>query len=298
MNLLQKTIYILFFIILFACQNNSKTENNSDFESVQSKETSRIDSNFIVDKYEKEFDWSKIETEINETEKSRLIELLKTHFDYFFNSEFYKDDFEEKVHFVDINNDNKIDVIFNGWSGGEPDIIRFFIQSENGFDKWFEVLQHPLELKITNNKIDEIIAIDNGCCDAYQVTISTYKVSNKLNLVSQTSYIDWTDMDGTIIEPTKFKIINDTYFIRDSPKIDNETENERFETKGNSIGEFLKGQKGTAYKSSTDSTGRVWWLMESEPLDSLQNSYFYNENRVKASFIGWISSRYVERIND
>jgi len=116
--------------------------------------------------------------------------------------------------------------------------------------------------------------------------------------VSQTSYIDWTDMDGTIIEPTKFKIINDTYFIRDSPKIDNDTENDRFETKGNSIGEFVKGQKGTAYKSSTDSTGRVWWLMESEPLDSLQNSYFYNENRVKASFIGWISSRYVERIND
>jgi hypothetical protein len=299
MNILQKTIYILFFIILFACQNNSKKDNDNNSQSIKAKDTtSLIDSNFIVDKYEKKFDWSKIETEINETEKSRLIELLKTHYDYFLNSQFYKDDFAEKLHFADINNDNKIDVIFNGWSGGEPDIIRFFIQSENGFDKWFEILQNPLEIRITNNRIDEIIAIDNGCCDAYQVTISKYKVSNKLNLISQTSYIDWTDMNGTIIEPAKFKIINDTYFIRDSPKIDNETENERFETKGNSIGEFLKGQKGTAYKSSTDSTGRVWWLMESEPLDSLQNSYFYNESKIKTSFIGWISSRYVERINN
>ena len=298
MNILQKTTYIIFIIILLSCQNNSKKENDSSSESLTTNKASVIKNNFIVEKYEKEFDWSEIETEINDTEKSHLIELLKNHFDYFLNSEFYKDDFAEKIHFVDINNDNKIDVIFNGWSGGEPDIIRFFIQSENGFDKWFEILQNPLEIKITNNRIDEIIAIDNGCCDAYQVTISKYKVSDKLNLISQTSYIDWTDMNGITIEPTKFQIINDTYFIRDSPKIDNVTENERFETKGNSIGEFLKGQKGTAYKSSTDSTGRVWWLMESEPLDSLQNSYFYNESKIKTSFIGWISSRYVKRINN
>jgi hypothetical protein len=299
MNILQKTTYFIFIIIiLLSCQKNSKKENDSSSESLTTNKASVIKNNFIVEKYEKEFDWSKIETEINDTEKSSLIDLLKAHFDYFLNSEFYKDDFAEKIHFVDINNDNKIDVIFNGWSGGEPDIIRFFIQSENGFDKWFEILQNPLEIKITNNRIDEIIAIDNGCCDAYQVTISKYKVSDKLNLISQTSYIDWTDMNGITIEPTKFQIINDTYFIRDSPKIDNETENERFETKGNSIGEFLKGQKGIAYKSSTDSTGRVWWLMESEPLDSLQNSYFYNESKIKTSFIGWISSRYVKRINN
>ncbi len=298
MNILQKTIYILFLITLFGCQNNSKKENDANYETIIEKDTSIIESNFIVEKHEKEFDWSKIETEINETKKSHLIELLKPHFDYFLNSEFYKDDFSEKIHFTDINNDNKIDVIFNGWSGGEPDIIRFFIQSENGFDKWFEVLQNPLKIKITNNRVDEIIAIDNGCCDAYQVTISKYKVKDSLKLISQTSYIDWTDMNGKNIVPTKFEITNNTYFIRDAPRIDNETENERFETKGNSIGEFMKGQKGIAYKSRTDSIGRVWWLMESEPLDSLRNSYFYSDNDVKSSYIGWISSRYVKKLNN
>jgi hypothetical protein len=105
-------------------------------------------------------------------------------------------------------------------------------------------------------------------------------------------------MNGKNIAPTKFEITNNTYFIRDAPKIDNETENGRFETKGNSIGQFIKGQKGIAYKSRVDSTGRVWWLMESEPLDSLRNSYFYKDNDAKSSYVGWISSRYVKKLNN
>lgn len=295
---MQKIIYIFILIILFSCQNNSKREVKNNSKPIFTEETNTIENNFIVDKYEKEFDWTTIETEVNDIEKSRLIELLKPHFDYFLNDELNKNDFAKKLHFTDINNDNKIDVIFNGWSGGEPDIIRFFIQSDNGYDKWFEVLQNPLEIKITNNKIDEIIAVDNGCCDAYQVTISKYKIKDSLHLISQTSYLDWTDMNGKNIDPIKFEITNNIYFIRDAPKIDNVTENERFETKGNSIGQFKKGQKGIAYKSRIDSTGRVWWLMESEPLDSLSNSYFYRENDVKSSYIGWISSRYVKKLNN
>lgn len=317
MNYLKKITYITFILILLSCKdkisNTSKTESKTNstatieqksnqqsnsIDSVNTKITTTYKNNFLIDKFEKKYDWSKIETKIDDEQKSQIVNNLKSQFDYFFDSDYYAKRFEEKLHFTDINNDNRIDVIFNGWSGGEPDITRFFIQTDNGFEKWFEVLQNPLNINIVDNQINEIIAIDYGCCDSYQVTISKYKVTDKLNLVSQTSYINWTDMNGTTIEPIKFEIIRDTYFIRDSPKIDNETENERFETKGNSIGEFIKGQKGIAYKSKEDSTGRVWWLMESEPLDSLQNSYFYNESKIKTSFIGWISSRYVKTINN
>jgi len=306
MKILKKIYYIAIFLILNSCGNESnKKENSSSYNSTNSTEINsteksaiikhRDDDNnsFILDRYDKEYNWAKIETEISDIEKSRLVNELKPHFLYFLDSELHKDGFKDKLHFVDINNDNKIDAIFNGWSGGEPDVIRFFTQTNNGFDEWLEVLQNPLEIKIIENRIDEITVIDKGCCDAYQVTISKYKVTDKLNLITQTSYIDWTDLKGTTIKPVKFEIINDTYFIRDEPKIDNITENERFETKGNSIGEFTKGQKGIAYKSRIDSTGRVWWLMESEPLDSLKNSYFYNETKMKSSFIGWISSRFV-----
>jgi hypothetical protein len=296
MNMLQKTSYII-FIILWGCQENSKKENNSYSEPIITKEKSVIESSFIVENYKTKFDWSKVEIEINETEKTRLINILKPHFDYFLESEYYRDVFNSKIHFVDINNDKKIDIIFNGWSGGEPDIIRFFIQSENEFEKWFEVLQNPLEIKIIDNRIKEIIAINNGCCDAYQVTISKYQVTDKLNIISQTSYINWTIMDGIDIKPTEFEIINEKYFVRDSPKIDNETINERFESKGNIIGELIKGQKGIAYKFKTDSTGRKWWLVETEPLDSLGNSLFYNENKIKTKYIGWISSRFVKQNN-
>jgi hypothetical protein len=104
-------------------------------------------------------------------------------------------------------------------------------------------------------------------------------------------------MDGIDIKPTEFEIINEKYFVRDSPKIDNETINERFESKGNIIGELIKGQKGIAYKFKTDSTGRKWWLVETEPLDSLGNSLFYNENKIKTKYIGWISSRFVKQNN-
>lgn len=315
MNYLRKITYITFILILLSCKDNinntSKTENkpvssviiegkyNKQSNSVDStniKITGTQKSNFLIDKFEKKYDWSKIETKIDDAQKYRIVNKMKSQFDYFFDSDYYAKRFKEKLHFTDINNDNRIDVIFNGWSGGEPDITRFFIQTDNGFEKWFEVLQNPLDIKIVDNRINEIIAIDYGCCDSYQVTISKYEVTDKLNLVSQTSYINWTDTKGITIEPIKFEIIRDAYFIRDSPKIDNETENERFETKGNSIGEFVKGQKGIAYKSREDSTGRVWWLMESEPLDSLKNSYFYNETEMKSSYIGWISNRYVKII--
>ena len=296
MNLRIKTTYSIIILILFSCGNGTDKKEESSLDLIKSNKITGEKNDFIIHRYEDEFNWREIETKISNEEKLNLTNMLRPHFNYFSESEFHKDSFIDKLHFADINNDSKIDAIFSGWSGGEPDIIRFFVQTENGFDKWFEVLQQPLKIKITDNTLNEITAIDMGCCDAYQVTISTYQVTDKLKLKAQTSYVDWTDLTGKYIEPMKFEIIKDKYFIRDSPKIDDESESERFESKGNSIGEFVKGQKGTAYMSKTDSTGRVWWLMQSEPLDSIQNSFFYNTNKTKTSYVGWISSRYVKKI--
>jgi hypothetical protein len=90
--MLQKTSYII-FIILWGCQENSKKENNSYSEPIITKEKSVIESSFIVENYKTKFDWSKVEIEINETEKTRLINILKPHFDYFLESEYYRDVF-------------------------------------------------------------------------------------------------------------------------------------------------------------------------------------------------------------
>ncbi len=288
-------ITLIFFVL--SCDNKKTNPLKKTLLNIEKRTNKGIKNRFIVDKYEREYDWSKIEKQLSDSEIKELINRIKPQFEYYFQRNFHRDTFIEKIHFVNLNGDDKIDLIFNGYSGGESDIIKFFIQKNSEFSKWFEIFQYPLDIKIKENRITEITTIDYGCCDSYMTTISKYKINEKEKLISETAFVNWTDMIGTYIKPIRFEIINKKYYLRDSPFIDNNKEHPRFDNKGNIIGELTKGQKGIAFKQEKDSIGTIWWLIETEPLDSLQHSYFY-DNKIKTSYIGWISSNYVKTISN
>jgi len=137
------------------------------------------------------------------------------------------------------------------------------------------------------------------------------KLSNsvyKLNYVNKIPSADliWQSIEleefivkpkGYFDVPKRFEIVNEQYKLRAQPIIDNTTEYYQLELTGNTIGILKQKFRGTAYASSVDSTGRVWWYVIIDKEFEVENSYIdyqYYENR--PHLIGWISSRYIREL--
>jgi hypothetical protein len=256
-------------------------------------------TSLIDDLFPNENSWSEITIDISKNQKEELVQKLGSRFDYIKNSKYPDRPFLDNFHVVNINGDSLIDIIFHGWSGGEPEMLNGYVNDGDSLREAFYCLQNPLNLSFENDRLKSLRIIDPGCCDAYVTEITEYDYNDSLTQTKNYAYIRWTQLKAESIEPVRFRTINAPYSLRSEPEINDSTSfrNEDFE-RGNLIGQLSKGTRGTAYKKATDSTGRVWWLVITEPLDSLENTIFYSSKKQPTNYIGWLSSRYVKRIEE
>lgn len=214
----------------------------------------------------------------------------------------FDDRFADYIKTVDINSDSLLDIIYSGPSGGEPNVVYFFIQTESGFKNAFKAYQGVVKVEWNNGKIDKVFTHDWGCCADYRLFNTVYKANYINDLLSFHEIYQSVEVNGMVKpkkyfdEPINFSIDNPNYNIRFQPLINDTTENSLLGTKGNYIAKLPKSATGTAYGSKLDSTGRVWWYVSINPI-FLKNNILTNDKfNYPTHLIGWISSRYVIQI--
>lgn len=217
--------------------------------------------------------------------------------------------FVENFYFIHLNNDKFPDVIYDGPSGGEGDMVIIFINRQFTIEKVFTGMQHIIDLKFEKNGLSSLGIYDPGCC-AETVEIEKYyevdakfhfkQIKQQAALSGMKTYDE--DEAGAVLfeKPVPFITLNADYALRYSPEI-SDLKPDIFESvgeivKGNIIAQYPKGAKGIAWGYKKDITGREWWLVEMEPQRKLSFNKFWGNEEFPTSYCGWMSSRFVERL--
>ncbi len=236
---------------------------------------------------------------------ARRNDLLKNEFIYY-DANPRQGSVRNNLHVVDINGDNQEDVIYSGSSGGEPNVVKFFIQSDSDFKLVFSVYQGIVKVFWEKERIKEILTHDWGCCAEYRLINTSYNVSyvdDNPKFEKNYQSIEYQYMEKPLEffeKPIKFIVDNEKYKLRAYPIIDDTSMiNSDFNENrmGNTIGVLTRGTKGKAYGKRIDETGRVWWYVEVDNEFEVQENVLYmSDLKFPTHVIGWISSRYVTQI--
>lgn len=198
----------------------------------------------------------------------------------------------------DIDNDNLTDLIYYGWGISVPE-FKIFLRKDNELKPIFQNecislidfknTEETLNIKYLKTSCggNDVEFVDN-------IMFSKGKSEVYIEGSEKTYFYAFTILPETRDFEKRFIVKNETYNLRYSPDL----------KKDNIIGEFTKGDIGTAFSSSIDSTGRVWWFVQmdnniSKPESSFDFiiSDFISSNEAKdKKWYGWISSRYVDAI--
>lgn len=257
------------------------------------------------------FSWKGIEKQNNDVKKRFILlapKLLENEYaryaDTSLGMKTRLEEFNAALHVVDLNGDNKDDLIYVGESGGEPQEIAFIQNTNNGFKVIFKEQQEITRLLFDKKKIKEIYVTDKGCCASNMIFNKIYQVNwdSKAPEFKRTYFSghdQHTYMPQKYLEASyKIEVLNDNYKMRFKPIIDDTCTTYRGgePLKGNTIATLNKGTTGRAIASQKDNTGRLWLLVELSSDHTIKSDVFYDDNeKDRSAKLGWISSRYVKR---
>lgn len=296
--------FVFLAVVLVSCNSATHKKHKQDSIPVAKPQNHAVFP-FTVEK----FNWASIEKS-NDSLKNAFINanLAKFTDEYgAYKSEYNTDKLIDALHICDINGDGKDDLIFEGKSGGEPYEVAFILHTTNGFNIVFKSFQFLRKLDIKAGKVFRAYIKDDGCCAAYIDFNKTYTATYKgdiphLKLETVSANYHNMPFNGSYFKsPIRFAVLNENYKLRFEPIVNDTTKNgiDGEIHKGNTVAELHKNTTGTALASSTDKSGRVWWLVQIPAKYKLGKSLFYEdpENGITADKVGWISSRYVKTID-
>jgi len=292
--------YPIIFLLLIGCASDNKSENQNSQPAP--KETVVIDQHF--DNFQ--IDSSKIAAlsnfELSRLEKEKIANQLRPEYDYLYQYEWSqpKKPFVDHFLFIELNNDGKPDLIFQGESGGEPRCIKIHFSKANGYDSSIVFMQYLKSLTVENGQIKSLTMVDPGCCAEYVEQELTYLFDENLNheIVSHRARIGKLDVKYEILKaPIRFEVQNDKYKLRGEPLIDDTgTFVYDYHELGNTVAVFKKGATGQAWAMDKSDPEREWWYVEMNPIsDTLEFDMFNFYDASKLKRLGWMSSKYLER---
>lgn len=288
-------IFNLFFILLFNISNaqnfltifdSYNTHQDFDWRGMENRFESHSTKHDFV-KYAKEHNLMVDEFEMMDANKM----IIPNHFKG-----------------IDINGDDQLDIIYSGPSGGEPNVVKIFLNTGSDYELVFYGYQGIVKVIWKNERLDQIFLHDWGCCadirqinSVYQATYNDGTIP-EFNIIYQSVEPQFMAKPKVLLEePIRFSINNDGYKLRLMPNIDDENyyfPDGAINRKGNTIGFLNSGYKGTAFGSKVDETGRVWWYVEiNNQYEILDNVLKMDDLEQMTNVVGWISSRYVTKID-
>lgn len=259
----------------------------------------------------KDFAWGSVEKQVSKDKIDDFIKKTPEEFGYYRQKvtdyhSYNLDSLRRCLHFLDINGDNLLDVVFYGQSAGEPMEIEIFINKGDSYKKVFSDMQGISKIEWRDNRLSKLYIFDWGCCAAYIDYGKIYQiVFDKPNIpdfvqIYQEASIHFGENPDTLLEkPTRFIVLNNNYNIRFAPIIDDTSfqiwDDERtLKFHGNIIGKLPKGARGYALGKKRDSSSREWWYVEiDEEYFPIGYAFTKENEKFPTKVTGWISSRFV-----
>ncbi len=255
------------------------------------------------------FSWKAVETKLPRSRIDQFINSVPDEFQYLRRREDRgnMDTLATRLHFLDLNGDGRLDVIFNGEGGGEGRVIWIYMNIDGKYKAVLNEVQYVDKLEWRDNRLYRLYITNPGCCaenrnfnKIYQLT---YDKANQPMFIQmyQSEFTAGTKFPDTLTQrPVRFEVLNDSYKLRSAPVIDDSSEQEwnagRKPFVGNLIGKLAKGSRGWAFARVTDANGREWWYVEMD-----EEAYpaglclgKVEDNAFPTKAIGWVSSRFVK----
>src|SRR5690606_32571154 len=116
------------------------------------------------------------ESRLTVAENQALIKEIESHYDYYLQSEWAveRKTFIDNFQILELNGDNKPDILYQGWSGGEPDCVKIHFSNKDGFDAPVSFYQYLKDIKVEKGEIKSLTTVDPGCCAEYVEQELTY----------------------------------------------------------------------------------------------------------------------------
>ncbi len=208
-------------------------------------------------------------------------------------------------HFVDLNLDGVDEIIYNGWTGGEGEMVLIIKRNS---DQSYELSQ-TLFGKIVDLTIDDhqyqMVLLDYACCAGHVdhlIRLGLNRNSGQYEIIDDLAKVHGTYFNFSSFEPIRFEVEREIYHLRFSPKIEIELNPDDYPYEliqnQNIIAVYEKGSTGTAIGKKSDQTGRIWWLVIMDNIPSTEATLFYSGNNKNNDYrcVGWMSSRFLKVI--
>lgn len=238
----------------------------------------------------KPVEWTNIETQVPDSAKLRIAKALDHWLikDYYGQYDWIRLEEElDKFKFIDLDMNGDFEIVYEGFSGGEPTGITILKKNSDGtyaeiFNR-FGTVESLWRTSIDGTLYFELIHWP--CCagNTYSLERWNYDGTN-FKLLEKVNWLGGTEFPSKLSSPIKFKVLNDPYTLRDTPEILDD----------NILTKFTTGDLGFALAERTDNTGRVWWfvfMLNNQTNDRTFYDYAYDDNYYS---VGWMSSRFVE----
>jgi hypothetical protein len=253
-------------------------------------------------------DFKKMEVPVSDNLKRQYANNLKPHFKELFitpwnNTPYPMSKFIPCLHFLNLNGDQYPDVIYYGYSGGESNCVGLFLNEGGRFKKIGLEDGYLQQIGFDQkHKLNSFTIMDFGCCGEYIETQTRYRVDEGYTAIvefKRSIVMDTEKPMNRFKNPVRFKTLNEGYTLRSTTIIDNKPGSiNGDDRKGNIVSVYPQFSYGTAWAEKQDSTGRIWWFVEMDPVNNLKDNIIYTSDWKKTKHVGWISSRYVEEIEE
>lgn len=231
------------------------------------------------------FHWSNVELPSTKEEKQSIIDFIYRKDSLLECEDWDSTSFENflgYVHFVHINGDHLLDIIYSGEFCGEGALTYILVSKGNAYEVVFEDFGEVQNISVKDKFLKDFCFIDVGCCDNISTTVSNCVAYDSVNNLrfDCNSFLDFysgTDLPNMLLkEPLSGTALVNRLRIRMSPKIESLPYDENHEIYGNISGELDKGSHGIVWAEEKDIEGRTWYFMQ-----------------IKGT-LGWVMAKYIK----
>lgn len=206
--------------------------------------------------------------------------------------------FESSLHFIELNNDGKPDVIYFGYIGGAGVDVVFLLNQGGSYKVLYSEMTVLADVQLKNNRLISYTSLYLGCCAEYNFRETMYSVSDDMvrTLIYQRAFTNYIKFpEKTYNRPKKIMVEKDSSKMRSCPLADDQ-EMYIYDTISNVLSTYRKGAAGYAWAEQKDSLGTTWVFVEMLPTDKQSGSRMNSSmDSVKTYNLGWMDSRYLKK---